>query len=283
MLDAHKKNDADVTIASIPELFPETCDCEVVNADENGEIFAFRKKPGIAERVLVSMGVYIFKWDVLREYLGADVFRRQDSDFGRDVIPAMFLDGKRLYAYRFEGYWRDADTIEGLWKSNMDLLRDPSEFFLRKENGEILGAFDAGSCRFVEESAMVKRSLLYGLHAIQGRVESSVLSDSVVVEKGAEVIDSILMPNVYIGKDAKIYKAVVASNSRLMEGVEIGVENGSSDFVSDRFRSSGISLIDPWVHITAGIKLQKSSHVESDMFVSGDSYSHSGIFDCEEV
>ncbi|MDR3231557.1 MAG: glucose-1-phosphate adenylyltransferase [Synergistaceae bacterium] len=266
MLDAHKRNDADVTIASVPESYPEARGHDAVSADENGAIFDFQEKSRGVRSSLASMGVYIFRWSVLRKYLSADRPGGRGRDFGRDVVPAMLRAGKKLCAYRFGGYWRDVETVEDLWKFNMDILRDPAEFLFRDETREVLGVSDTAPFRFIDESPTVRRSLLYGLHAIHGRVEGSVLSDSVVVEKGAEVVDSVLMPNVYIGKNAKISKAVIACNSRLMEGVEIGAENGLPDFVSDRFRSGGVSLVAPWVRITRGTKLQKNSYVESDVF-----------------
>jgi glucose-1-phosphate adenylyltransferase len=257
MLDTHKRNDADVTIAFVPESYPEVCEYDAVSVDENGVILDFQEKSRGVRGSLASMGVYIFKWDVLRKYLVADQTGGPGRDFERFVIPAMLGAGRKLHAYRFGGYWRNVKTVEDLWKCNMDLLSD--------EVREILDVSGAMPFRFIDESPTIRRNLLYGLHAIRGRVEGSVLSDSVVVEKGAEVVDSVLMPNVYIGKNAKINKAVIACNSRLMEGVEIGVEHGLSDFVSDRFCSKGISLIAPWVRITRGTKLQKNSYVENDV------------------
>ncbi|MDR1622135.1 MAG: glucose-1-phosphate adenylyltransferase [Synergistaceae bacterium] len=266
MLDAHKRNEADVTVAAVPALFSGTCRYGNVKTDEKGTIFGFGEDP--MENGLVSMGAYIFNWDALRKYLTAEGgCGKSPKDLGKDILPAMLYDGNILYAYWFDGCWRDVETVEALWKSNMDLLHDPSEFVVEEKGGQIFTSFCSQlSYFFAGKTGTIDRSILSGLHVILGKVEHSVLSDSIVVESGAEVVDSVLMPNVYVGQNAKIYKTVVGPNAKIMNDVEIGMENGIADFVSDRFCTNGVSLVAPGVYIAECTKLRKNSYIEKNLF-----------------
>ncbi|MDR1979713.1 MAG: glucose-1-phosphate adenylyltransferase [Synergistaceae bacterium] len=267
MLDVHKKNSSDATIAAAPVFFSGDRRREIIDVDEKGRILDFEERPPKAGSDLASMGIYIFNWDVLRKYLIAGGKRGESpQDFGKDIVPAMLCAREKLYAYRFEGYWRDVGTVESLWESNMDLLRDPPKFTLEEEGKEVFTSFCSQLSYFTEETGTIDRSILSGLHVILGRVERSVLSDSVVVEEGAEVVDSVLMPNVYVGKNAKIRKAIVGPNVKIMNDVEIGTENGIADFVSDRLCANGVSLIAPGTYIAEKIKLQKNSYIENSVF-----------------
>ncbi|MDR1875378.1 MAG: glucose-1-phosphate adenylyltransferase [Synergistaceae bacterium] len=271
MLDAHKKTGGDMTIAVLPAPFSEARRREILDVDEDGAILGFRETPGGTRNNLTPMGVYIFNWRALREYLStAGKYPAARNDFCEDVVPALLNRGKRLGAYRFDGYWRNVRTVEDLWASNMDLVRDPPEFSLQEEGEKII---DSSHQPFymIKGEGVVRRSILSGLCSVFGKVERSVLSDSVVVEEGAEVTESILMPNVYVGKNAKVHKAIVAPNARLMNDVEIGMEDGADDFVSGCLCTNGVSLIGAWVHVAEGTALQKNSHVDNGLFVSKSS------------
>jgi glucose-1-phosphate adenylyltransferase len=223
----HAKNDADLTIAATEVPLAETSDYGIIEADECGKILEFQEKPSRAKSRLASMGIYVFKWDALKKQLIAD--RREKNsknDFGHNIIPAMLTDRQRVFTYRFHGYWRDVGTVESLWKSNMDLLQDPPRFSLGNDAWSIFTAFHARLPGNLSKSASVKNSILSGDCSVRGRVERSVLSDSVIVSEGAEVIESVVMPNVYIGPNARIYRAIIGPNTNIMEGVEIGNENG---------------------------------------------------------
>jgi glucose-1-phosphate adenylyltransferase len=238
--------------------------------EKNGAVIGFNENPGIMENHFVPMGVYIYNWNVLRKRM----IEEQETPRNvsrRNFTSAILEAGLKLYAHRFEGYWRDVETVEDLWTSNMDLLGDPPELILREKGGEVLGSSGIEPLYVPGKEGNVNRSIFAGLHVILGKVEHSILSDSVVVEEGAEVVDSILMPNVYVGRNAKIRKAIVGPNCRLMSGVEIGTEMGADDFVSDRLCSNGVSLISSWVHIAEGIKLQKNSHIGNGMLVTNSS------------
>jgi glucose-1-phosphate adenylyltransferase len=222
------------------------------------------------------MGVYIFNWSLLRKYLLADHARSKSRhDFAANVIPAMLDSGEDVRAYRFDGYWRDVGTLESLWASNMDLLRDPPEFVIQEKGKEVFSS--AGVSRLFGEPITENRNIFSGSYAILGRVEHSVLSDSVVVENGAEVVESILMPNVYVGKKAKIHRAIIGPGSRIMDGAEIGSDSGVDAFVSDQLCTNGVSLIASWVYVAQNTKLQKNSHVANG--VSVESYRKRGAAD----
>jgi glucose-1-phosphate adenylyltransferase len=168
-----------------------------------------------------------------------------------------------LYAYRFDGYWRNVDTLENLWESNMDLLSSPPGFLVNDEGREVYTSASLGGnlpYRF-QRPASRDLSLLSGSNVILGKVEHSVLSDSVFVGEGAEVVDSILMPNVYVGSNAKIYKAIVAPRSHIMDGAGIGVEDGGVGFVSNKFCTNGVSLVAPWVRVNEDAKFQQNSYI----------------------
>ncbi|MDR2178989.1 MAG: hypothetical protein LBP21_01645 [Synergistaceae bacterium] len=271
MLGVHKKNNADATIAVVPVPFCELGQYGSVDIDEDEKIlnvqppYARFPSLGTARGKFAPMGVHIFNWNTLRRYLIADD-RGSLKDFVSDVVPAMLFAGERLYAHRFEGYWRDVETLESLWKSNMDLLDDPPAFVLDEKGHEVFPAHLGQISCFAGGTGTVDRSILSGLHVILGRVEHSVLSDSVVVEKGAEVVDSILMPNVYVGENTKIYKTVVGPNVKIMNDVEIGAENGASHFLSDRICANGVSLIGPGVYVPENTRVQKNSCIENGLF-----------------
>jgi glucose-1-phosphate adenylyltransferase len=271
MLGAHKRNNADATVAVVSLPFWEARRHEAVDVDENGKIVGLGENSlkMEARSRLVSMGVHIFNWNALRRYLIAaaeDSLGEFQRDFGETVLPAMLFAGERLHAYRFEGYWRDVETVENLWKSNMDLLGDPPKLLLDEKGEEVLPSPCSQGSYFSDEIGTISRSILSGLHVVLGKVERSVLSDSVVVEEGAEVVDSVLMPNVYVGKNAKIRKAVVGPNVKIMNDSEIGADNGVACFVSDRICTNGVSLIAPGTYIAEKTRFQKNSHIENRFF-----------------
>jgi glucose-1-phosphate adenylyltransferase len=271
----HAQKDADLTIASTEVSLAETPDYGILEADDNGRIIEFQEKPLQTKSRLASMGIYVFKWKALKEFLIADSLEKDSiNDFGHNIVPAMLTSEKGVFTYRFHGYWRDVGTVENLWKSNMDLLQDPPMFSLEDNAWNIFTVFHARLPGYLSKGASVKSSVLSGAYSVKGRVERSVLSDSVIVSDGAEVIESIVMPNVYIGPNARIYRTIVGPNANIMGGVEIGFENETDTYVSETTSASGISLIGPGAGIFENVKLQKRSHVPSGMTVEPGNYVH---------
>jgi glucose-1-phosphate adenylyltransferase len=273
MLSFHEKKDADLTIAAIEAPLDELSAYGIIKADDEGRVSGFQEKPKVAKSRLASMGIYIFKWETLRKQLIEDKHEKNSkNDFGHDIIPILLTTLKGVFAYRFHGYWRDVSTVESLWKSNMDLLCDPPRFSVRGDAWDIFTAFRARLPGNVSQTASVRSSLLSGAHSIKGRVERSVISDSVIVSDGAEVIDSVVMPNVYIGPNARIRKTIVGPNANIMGGVEIGGDEGMDVYVSDSVCGNGISLVGPGAGIFENVKLQRKSHIPKGSFVEANKH-----------
>jgi glucose-1-phosphate adenylyltransferase len=290
MLDFHKKKGADATLAGVHVPWSQTDRYGVIHAEETGLVRGFEEKPRQTRSNLASMGVYIFNWPVLRRQLLADSQRRGSRhDFGMDVIPAMLAAGEALYTYRFDGYWRDVGTVESLWEANMDLVQTPPKFVIHQAGSEVFSSWfspydtpltqplGAQPPCLSRKSLAAGRNILSSTDVVLGRVERSVLSDSVVVEEGAEVVESVLMPNVYIGKNAKVHRAVVGPGSQIMDGAVVGADSGVDAFVSDQLEG-GVSLIASWVHVAAKTKLQKNSHVANGVSIYSASTRSSDSF-----
>jgi glucose-1-phosphate adenylyltransferase len=280
LLAFHVNRDADMTIASVEVPQEETDAYGIIEADGNGRVIGFQEKPKKTRSELASMGIYIFKWDVLRTHIIADHLK-QDSgnDFGHNLIPMLLANNKGVFTYRFHGYWRDVGTVESLWKSNMDLLTDPPTFSLNDEIWNIYTAFRPRLPGNASRNALTSNCILSGAHSIRGRVDRSVISDSVIVSEEAEVIDSIVMPNVYIGPKTRISKAIVGPNANIMGNVDIGCDDGTDQYISESI-CGNISLIGPGSSIFENVKLQKGSHIPSGSLVENGKRAHMRLDYC---
>lgn len=226
MLDYHKENKADATIAVIEVPMREASRFGIMNANEEGVIYEFEEKPEKPKSNLASMGIYIFDWKQLRKLLVADM-KNPDSnhDFGKDIIPTLLNDGKRLMAYKFKGYWKDVGTIDSLWEANMDLLDKKNELDLSDPTWKIYTEDVTTLPHYVGADADIKRAFITQGCVIEGEVKNSVLFTGAKVGAGAKIIDSVLMPGVVVEEGAKVTRALVA------DGVKIGKEAvvGSAD------------------------------------------------------
>lgn len=244
MLDYHIKQKADVTISVIEVPWSEASRFGIMNTDENYKVTRFDEKPKKPESNLASMGIYIFKWSVLKKYLEQDA-RNPDSsnDFGKDVIPAMLEDQQKLVAYPFKGYWKDVGTIESLWEAHMDLLSDENELNLHDRSWPIYSANKSLPPQVTGKNACVKHSILNEGCIIDGEVQFSVVSQNVTVDTKAVVKDSVVMPNAYIGKGAFIERAIVMENVEVPENMVIRNESAdilliTKDFVAAHAKES---------------------------------------------
>ena len=220
MLDYHKKMKADSTIAVIEVPFKDACRFGIMNTAEDDSITEFEEKPENPKSNLASMGIYIFNWDTLREYLRADEATPGSShDFGKDVIPNMLRDGLKMFAYRFDGYWKDVGTEESLWQANMDLLDD---LHLGFEDWHILSRTAGRPPHFVAPNGSIKNTLITEGCEIYGSVENSILSVGVVVEEGAVVKDSVIMGNALIRRNAVVNYVILDEHTVIEEGEIIG-------------------------------------------------------------
>jgi glucose-1-phosphate adenylyltransferase len=223
MLDYHKNRSAEATIAVIEVPWSDANRFGILNTDENGRIIDFEEKPRQPKSNLASMGIYIFDWQFLKEYLQEDELDPHSSnDFGKNIIPRMINSGHRIYAYQFSGYWKDVGTIQSLWEANMDLLSDEPKFDLYDKKWRIFSVNPTQPPHYVAESANISSTLINEGCVIYGTVEHSVLFPGVYVGTGSVIKDSIIMPNVKIGANVNIQKAIICEDTIIRDGCFIG-------------------------------------------------------------
>ena len=222
MLKEHKEKDAAATIAVLQVSLEEATRFGILNLGEDGYVCEFEEKPKQPKSDLASMGIYIFNWQKLREYLIADENDPNSSkDFGKNIIPNMLGAGEKLWPYRFDGYWRDVGTITSLWDANMDML-STSAINLYDSSWPIASRSPVCPPHFVGEKAEIIHSIVTEGCELNGHVENSVLSPNVVVEEGANVVYSVLMPGAVIQKGATVEYAIVGENTVVEAGAHVG-------------------------------------------------------------
>lgn len=226
MLDYHKENNADATIAVIEVPMKEASRFGIMNANEDGVIYEFEEKPAEPKSNLASMGIYIFDWKQLRKMLVADMKNPDSShDFGKDIIPNLLNDGKKLLAYKFKGYWKDVGTIDSLWEANMDLLNKNNELDLHDSSWKIYTEDATTLPHYIGPDADIKRAFITQGCRIEGEVKNSVLFTGAKVGEGAKVIDSVLMPGVEVEEGAVVTRALVADGIKIGKQAVVGSAN----------------------------------------------------------
>ncbi|MDQ0195196.1 glucose-1-phosphate adenylyltransferase [Paenibacillus wynnii] len=230
MLQYHKERNADCTISVIDVPLEEASRFGILNTDEDLKIYEFDEKPSKPKSTLASMGVYIFKWDVLRKYLLEDGENALSShDFGKDIIPMMVENNNSLFAYPFEGYWRDVGTVNSLWEANMDLLCDNPPLNLNDPNWRIYTRNPNQPAQYVAPGAKVSSCIVNEGCIVHGEVNHSVLFYGVEVGEGSVITDSVIMPKVKIGKNVRIHKAIISENIVIEDNMDIGIERENED------------------------------------------------------
>ncbi len=223
MLDAHKKNNADATIAVLEVPIEEASRFGIMNTDEDGRIYEFEEKPKKPKSTKASMGIYIFNRDMLADYLRADEQNPKSSnDFGKDIIPAMLADGRRMYTFPFRGYWKDVGTLTSLWEANMDLLGENPNFVVRDRDWRIMSRNNAEPPHFIGGEAKISNSIVTEGCKIYGEVVNSVLSNGVVIDKGAVVKDSVILSGTHIGSGVYVNYSIIGSDTEVGKGCVIG-------------------------------------------------------------
>mgnify|MGYP002097892599 FL=1 len=222
MLEYHKANNADVTIACMPVPIEEASRFGIVITDENNRITEFEEKPANPRSNLASMGIYIFSWKALKEALIA-MSEEPGCDFGKHVIPYCHEKQERIFAYEYNGYWKDVGTLGSYWEANMELIDIIPEFTLYEEYWKIYTKSDIIPPQYVAADAVIDRSIIGEGTEVHGTITNSVIGAGVTIEPGAEVHDSIIMRDCHIKAGAKVNKAIVAEDTTVGEGSELGV------------------------------------------------------------
>ena len=242
MLEQHKATGAACTVATITVPIEEASRFGICNTNPDNSIYEFEEKPKVPKNNQASMGIYIFTADTLIEYLEVDeVDPNSSNDFGKNIIPNLLHNGEKLYAYNFEGYWRDVGTIASLWESNMDLVGDDPVHKMNDKSFRIYSRNMARPPQFLGENSAVVSSLISEGCRIYGTVENSILSGGVVVEEGAIVKDSIIMDDVVVSKNAAVYTAIVDQDTVIAPDVTVGICGAGKDSVTVIAKGSNVT------------------------------------------
>ncbi|MBQ1505960.1 MAG: glucose-1-phosphate adenylyltransferase [Erysipelotrichales bacterium] len=227
MLEEHQKHNADLTIAVMEVPMKEASRFGIMVTDETDRITKFEEKPAHPSSNLASMGIYIFNWKLLKDMLVKDAKNEDSShDFGKDIIPTLLAKGKRIYAWRFAGYWKDVGTVDSLWEANMDLLDPNSTLDLSDPSWKIYTQDIATTPQFIGETASVEHSFINQGCIIDGDVEGSVLFNDVRIEEDAKVVDSVLFPGSKIGKGAVVTRAIIGEGCEVAPNRKVGSKKG---------------------------------------------------------
>ena len=224
MLDYHIANNADSTIAVIDVPRSEASRFGIMTCDEEGRIVDFTEKPKEPKSTLASMGIYVFSWEKLRKYLIENENANTGSkDFGKDIIPAMLANDERLFAYEFEGYWKDVGTLDSLWEANMDLLSPNVPLNLYDPNWKVYSRHNNMPPQYIGKNAHVENSMITEGSVVDGTVDFSIISSGVTIEEGASVKYSIVMPGTTIKKNAVVEYAIIGENCVVESDAMIGM------------------------------------------------------------
>ena len=262
MIDKHREAGADCTIAVLEVPMEEASRFGIMNCNEDGTIYAFEEKPKEPKSNKASMGIYVFNWSALRKYLTED---EQDpaseNDFGKNIIPKMLADGRKMLAYPFEGYWKDVGTIDSLWESNLDLLSPKFDLRLDDPAWRIYSRSGSSGPHYIGEKAHVQNSIISEGCDINGDLDFSILFSDVTVEEGATVLDSIVMPGTVIKKGAVVEYAIVAENCVIEEGAHVGRKPEEMDDLE----KWGIAVVGEGITVSEGAYVAPKSMVSTDV------------------
>lgn len=243
MLEFHKQKEADATIAVIDVPIEEASRFGIMNTRDDLSIYEFEEKPREPKSTKASMGIYIFKWEILKEFLKEDENDINSSnDFGKDIIPSMLKKNMRLVAYPFKGYWKDVGTIKSLWEANMDLLSSNNKLSLYDKDWKIYSENIARPAQYIGSDSEVKESLIVEGCIVQGKVEHSILFQGVSIGKNSIIKDSVIMPDTIVEDNVVINKAIVGNNAIIRRGCKIGDGNKIAVIASKEELEVGTTL-----------------------------------------
>jgi glucose-1-phosphate adenylyltransferase len=262
MLQAHIEQGASATIAVRPVPLKEASRFGIMNTNEEGDIVEFEEKPAHPKSNLASMGIYIFNWKDLRKLLVSDMKNAEsDHDFGKNIIPTMLAEKKKLIAYRFEGYWKDVGTIDSLWEANMDLINPNIPIDLYDPAWKIYSRNPILPPQSIGKNAEVQNSMVTEGCYIDGSVEFSIISEGVTIEEVAVIYDSILMPGAHIKKGAKVEYAIVGEDTVIGENAQIGAR---PETIEDK-DTWGVAVVGNKLNISDGATVAPKAIIYEDM------------------
>ena len=225
MLEFHKEKKADLTVAHINVPLEEASRFGILNTDDNLRIVEFLEKPEHPVSTKASMGIYIFNWKVLKEYLIRDEENPEsEKDFGKNIIPMLLEEDRRIYAFPFAGYWKDVGTIESLWEANMDLIKRRDEFNIADKSWKIYYRHEGRLPQYIGESAEVTESMISDGTIVLGKVHESIVSSGVSIAQNSKVLGSIIMQNAVIEEGATVVNSIIAEGTVVKSGVTVGHE-----------------------------------------------------------
>lgn len=260
MLDFHKENNADVTIAAMPVPIEETSRFGIVITDDNNQVTEFEEKPAHPRSNLASMGIYIFSWPVLKEAL----LKKKDEpgcDFGKHVIPYCHENGQRLFAYEYNGYWKDVGTLGSYWEANMELIDIIPDFNLYEEFWKIYTNTGSIPPQYISENSVIDKSIICNGAEIYGEVHNSVIGSNVVIGQGAVVRDSIIMQDVVIGENCVIDKSIIAEHVNVGDNVTLGIGSDIPNKLKPNIYSFGLVTIGENSVIPANVQIGKNTAI----------------------
>ena len=260
MLDFHKENNADVTIATMPVPLEEASRFGIVIADEDKRIQDFEEKPEHPRSNLASMGIYIFSWKVLKEALTA-MKDQSNCDFGKHIIPYCHEKKQRLFAYEYNGYWKDVGTLGSYWEANMELIDLIPEFNLYEEYWKIYTKSDVLAPQYIAADAKVDKSIIGEGTEVYGEVHSCVIGANVTIGKGSVVRDSILMEGVTIGENVVIDKAIIAEDTLIGDNAVLGVGEEKPNKLKESVYAFGLVTIGEKSVIPPDVKIGKNTAI----------------------
>ena len=260
MLDFHKQNKADCTIAVMPVPMEEAKRFGIMITDENRKITEFEEKPEHPRSNLASMGIYIFNWKTLKEALIA-LSDQPALDFGKHIIPYCHANGDNLYAYEFNGYWKDVGTLASYWEANMELINIVPEFNLYEEYWKIYTRSDILPPQYLAGGSVTETSIIGEGSEIYGKVYNSVIGCGVVIGKDTIVRDSIIMNHTVIGSGCELYKAIVAENTEIRNNVKIGYGDEVENVEYPNIYNNGLACVGEKSVIPEGITIGKNTCV----------------------
>ena len=266
MLAAHKQRGADATIAVLNVSLKEASRFGIMNAHEDGTIYEFEEKPEHPKSTLASMGIYIFSWPVLRDAL-IHLKDEPGCDFGKHIIPYCHGKGDRIFAYEYNGYWKDVGTLGSYWEANMELIDIIPEFNLYEEYWKIYTKSDVIPPQYIASEAHVERSIIGEGTEIYGEVINSVIGAGVTIAKGAVVKDSIVMQGSVIGASTSVEKAIIAENVKVGSDVQIGVGEYAPSTYDQKVYQFDLATIGENSIIPDGVKIGKNTAIAGETTV----------------